>query len=304
MLYNDWFLPSKYEWGEILVEIYNYSLGNFDQSAEYWTSTEETSTLAWSYYFPYSSTHVASKSDTFNVRAIRSFIGDVGEYAIRDIGPAGGYIFAYVSGRYYECAPFDQSTSQSWSNVSNLIGTTGDGIGTGQDNTNDIIAQVGHTTSAAKLCDDLEINYSVTTTIVPTTTLLPTTTYPPQRGITISHENSGRVTSMDLIPFVKFSINPGIGSCYEFMDMFIKSTYKPDNIVVSTNSNFTDYAIIPANKIIEYNTGWYNIKRLPRTIGGKVLIGKVLFVKINYADHSLFYDLKLVSTGYKEVTGF
>ena len=83
-------------------------------------------------------------------------------YVLRDAGPAGGLIF-YDKGsssdgwRYLEAAPVDQ-VSQAWSNITNvLIGSTGTAIGTGKTNTAAIIAQAGHTTSAAKLCDDLAL---------------------------------------------------------------------------------------------------------------------------------------------------
>jgi len=89
-------------------------------------------------------------------------------YSIRDIGPAGGLIF-YDKGsisdgwRYLEAAPSDQcdSDSQTFSNITDVeIGASAQGkaIGTGQANTTAIIAQPGHTTSAAQLCED----YSVT----------------------------------------------------------------------------------------------------------------------------------------------
>ncbi len=67
-------------------------------------------------------------------------------YAIGDTGPAGGLIF-YVDGSYYlEAAPSDQGgiTYNPFSDVVDIeIGTTGTAIGTGQANTNDIIAQAG-----------------------------------------------------------------------------------------------------------------------------------------------------------------
>lgn len=49
----------------------------------------------------------------------------------------------------------DISTGIAWSNItSSLIGTTAQSPSDGQANTNAIIAQLGHTASAAKLCDD------------------------------------------------------------------------------------------------------------------------------------------------------
>jgi hypothetical protein len=49
----------------------------------------------------------------------------------------------------------DLSTSQKWTNVGmDYIGSTAQSLIDGQSNTNAIIAQSGHTTSAAKLCSD------------------------------------------------------------------------------------------------------------------------------------------------------
>jgi hypothetical protein len=48
----------------------------------------------------------------------------------------------------------DQSAGREWSNIYTHIGTTGTALGTGQTNTTAIIGQSGHTSSAAKLCDD------------------------------------------------------------------------------------------------------------------------------------------------------
>jgi len=79
-------------------------------------------------------------------------------YAIGDTGPSGvGIVFYVTDGGLHglEVAPVDQSTSATWSNItSTLIGTTGITVGTGSDNTDDIIGQSGHTASAAKICRD------------------------------------------------------------------------------------------------------------------------------------------------------
>jgi uncharacterized repeat protein (TIGR02543 family) len=93
-------------------------------------------------------------------------------YSLRDIGPAGGYIF-YDKGevsdgwRYLEAAPSDESGTYTWSNIIDIeIGTSAQGteIGKGQTNTTAIIAQPGHIDSAAQLCDALvtnEVGYAV-----------------------------------------------------------------------------------------------------------------------------------------------
>lgn len=80
-------------------------------------------------------------------------------YTIRSTGPAGGKVFYVENTKEHglEAAPNDQSSAQLWSNISAKIGTTGTEIGTGKANTATIIAQLGHTNSAAKLCKDLVV---------------------------------------------------------------------------------------------------------------------------------------------------
>jgi Fibrobacter succinogenes major domain (Fib_succ_major). len=142
------------------------------------------------------------------------------------------------------------------------------------------------------------------TTIIPTTTLLPTTTQVLlMRGVTISQKAVTRVTSTDLVPFVTFSINPGLGGCYEFLDMFINSTYKPSSVVLSLDRDFTDPSTVLGSKITTYNPGWFYIHGFPKTVGNKVLEGKILFVKILFDNKDLFYDLRLVKTGFRELLG-
>ena len=158
--YDDFFLPSKDELLAMRTELYDYGVGGFmggnPALDKYWSSSEYTLNTAWWYPFPGSVTAFL-KSDTWFVRACRAFTSTI-NYNLRDIGPAGGLIFAIIGSTYYEAAPSDQSASQEWSNIhATLIGTTGTAIGTGQANTTAIINQAGHTTSAAKLCADLVI---------------------------------------------------------------------------------------------------------------------------------------------------
>jgi len=86
------------------------------------------------------------------------------EYNLRDIGPAGGWIFHIIDNgdgtkTYYEAAPVDQGASVEWINSGpapnpqeTVNGNTGTAVGTGWDNTLAIIAQTNHTSSAALLC--------------------------------------------------------------------------------------------------------------------------------------------------------
>ena len=82
-------------------------------------------------------------------------------YDLRDIGPAGGYIF-YDKGsssdgwRYLEAAPVSTEwTGKQWGSNWIWIGGTGTGIGTGQNNTTIIVNWLNshsETGKAAQLC--------------------------------------------------------------------------------------------------------------------------------------------------------
>lgn len=156
-LYDDWFLPSKDELNAMYTNLHLHGVGNFI-NFPYWSSSEFNDIESCIQNF---STGNQSEEDKYFghcVRACRAFTStDV--YALRDVGPAGGWIFYKNGNDYLEAAPEDQDTS-IWSNIDNIeIGATAQGIaiGTGQSNTTAIIGQVGHTDSAAKLCFDLEI---------------------------------------------------------------------------------------------------------------------------------------------------
>jgi len=104
-------------------------------------------------------------------------------YALRDIGPAGGYIFydkGYYSKseftivkaapdpgpvtppsdtwRYLEAAPSDQSTSAEWGCYCySISGADGTAVGTGEQNTLDIEAGCTTSGTAADLCANLSL---------------------------------------------------------------------------------------------------------------------------------------------------
>jgi len=87
-----------------------------------------------------------------------------GTYDLRDIGPAGGWIFydkgSYSDGwRYLEAAPASTEwTGKEWGSYGTLIGGTGTGIGTGQSNTTKIVTWLNNhseTGKAAQLCNAL-----------------------------------------------------------------------------------------------------------------------------------------------------
>ena len=151
---NDWFLPSYDELGAMYTNLKAEGIGDF-QNAIYWCSTEFNPSTAYQQNFLNGSWGLNNKSDTKLIRAARSFTGSVDEYEIGDVGPAGGYIF-YIDGvTYYEASPTELSETQAWSDVvAASAGASGTVIGTGAANTAAIIAQVTHTDSGAKLCDD------------------------------------------------------------------------------------------------------------------------------------------------------
>ena len=87
------------------------------------------------------------------------------DYAMGDVGPAGGFIFyenpnhARDGWRYLEAAPFDQSAGAKWGCFRQLItGARGTAIGTGRQNTADMLAACAEPGTAAHLCANLSLN--------------------------------------------------------------------------------------------------------------------------------------------------
>lgn len=87
------------------------------------------------------------------------------EYALGDVGPAGGLIFyinpnyAADGWRYLEAAPFDQSAGAQWGCFRTLIpGARGSAVGTGKQNTKDMMASCPMRVSAADLCANFSLN--------------------------------------------------------------------------------------------------------------------------------------------------
>jgi uncharacterized protein (TIGR02145 family) len=147
--FNDWFLPSLDEWNLIYLNIPSRYVAGL-----YWTSSEGSATDGMKVNTATGLFSSEDKSISLKVIACRSFAGSVGEYTINGLGPAGGLIFGYYGGLYYEASPQD-CVNSIWSNRNTVaVGTTVDDIGKGQLNTLAIIGQIGHLDSAAKLCDD------------------------------------------------------------------------------------------------------------------------------------------------------
>jgi hypothetical protein len=72
----------------------------------------------------------------------------------------------YISGQTHGliAATADQSTGIAWSNItSTLVGGTDTAYGTGAANTTKIIAQAGHSSSAAKVCADYTVTVNSVT---------------------------------------------------------------------------------------------------------------------------------------------
>jgi len=86
-------------------------------------------------------------------------------YAVGDIGPAGGFIFhenpnyATDGWRYLEAAPFDQSAGTTWGCFRRTIpGARGTAVGTGKQNTADMLQSCTEPGTAAVLCSSLVLN--------------------------------------------------------------------------------------------------------------------------------------------------
>ena len=87
------------------------------------------------------------------------------EYSIGDTGPAGGLIFfenpnhSTDGWRYLEAAPYDQSAGAKWGCFRKaLAGARGTAVGTGKQNTLDMLAACPDSDTAAALCANLSVN--------------------------------------------------------------------------------------------------------------------------------------------------
>src|SRR5664279_1591015 len=121
--FNDWFLPSKDALNAMYTELYLYGIGSFT-NGYYWSSSEGDSDDSYRQYFSDGTQVNGSKSAIMCVRACHTFTSTT-NYNLRDIGPAGGWIFWKSGNDYLESAPEDQSISH-WSNIIHAsVGTTG-----------------------------------------------------------------------------------------------------------------------------------------------------------------------------------
>jgi hypothetical protein len=83
----------------------------------------------------------------------------IGPYAIGDTGPAGGIVFFVTDGGFHglEAAPIDQG-SREWGCFGTATGANGLVIGTGAQNTVDILAGCSDTGIAAEIADSYSLN--------------------------------------------------------------------------------------------------------------------------------------------------
>src|SRR5207237_5084486 len=87
------------------------------------------------------------------------------EYAPGDVGPSGGLVF-YVNPnyaadgwRYLEAAPYDQSAGARWGCFRRSIpGARGTAVGTGRQNTTDILRACTERGVAADVCANLDVS--------------------------------------------------------------------------------------------------------------------------------------------------
>jgi hypothetical protein len=159
-----WFLPSHGELAAMFNSLVPLGLGDFSINSAYWSSTQSTYDTYANAIVPinsgsYYSWSAQPKSNNYRVRAARVFVS-AWSYSIGSSGQSGIIFYAVNNGdgtyTYYECRSSDQSTGHVWSNITSVVsGATSQSIGTGAAHTALIIAQPGHTTSAAKLCNDL-----------------------------------------------------------------------------------------------------------------------------------------------------
>jgi len=69
--YSDWYLPSKDELNKLYLN--SVAIGDFNLWADYWSSTESSSTNAWRQYFNDGSQVITDKGLTIRARAVRAF---------------------------------------------------------------------------------------------------------------------------------------------------------------------------------------------------------------------------------------
>jgi hypothetical protein len=156
--YTDWYLPSIDELGKLYAN--RVAIGGF-VATSYWSSSEYTASptnRAWVWSFATTFPNSQLKTNNARVRAIRNItkIGDIGQggriaYILRPGDPG------YVPGEFHGLAvsTADLGGGVTWGCSGILItGADGTAIGTGNQNTTDILGGCGTPNIAADLCAD------------------------------------------------------------------------------------------------------------------------------------------------------
>lgn len=153
----DWYLPSKDELAELyaqsgLVGYWRYAAPPNDTEV-YWSSSEISATHAWMLWDNGLMVNTQTKASDGYVRPIRTGT-HTPAYVVGDLGPGGGKVF-YVDGdTYYEASPIDTANKPDWSSGANqsiaVSGADGTALGTGLQNSIDIVNQAGNVTSGIR----------------------------------------------------------------------------------------------------------------------------------------------------------
>ena len=169
---SSWYLPSKDELLLMYTNLASLGIGNFRTTGNYpnqpwyWSSSEGADgRFAWSIKFDVGSSFDYYKSTFYFIRSTRfltsSTIYNLGDETIN------GFIYHIKDNgdgtfTYREAAKNDCDSKGVWSNINSsavdsFIGTTSTNLSEGINNTNEIIAQTGHTTSAALIATQYKV---------------------------------------------------------------------------------------------------------------------------------------------------
>ena len=180
--YSDWFLPSKDELNQMYLNLHLQGLGNFYEWQIYWSSTEIDDYHAWHQVFH--SGQQALDIEKYNVGYVRAarYGGTLGctdslatnynasaswddgtcgaqALAIGDTHQGGVIFYLDGNGGGLISAAFNQSNGAEWgcfgTEISGADGTT---IGTGNQNTIDILNGCTTSNIAADICANLTLN--------------------------------------------------------------------------------------------------------------------------------------------------
>ncbi len=166
--YRDWFLPSTNELNKLYLN--RAAIGGFTTSSGtyYWSSSEVSSTTATTIHFFNGTVTSSNKTQTTNYRsrAIRYFTGGTPDNIQAGAQYQGGiiaYVYqsgdpGYVAGETHGiiAAPYDQGSVVLWGCTGTSVsGAAGTALGTGAQNTIDIVNGCAEAGRAARLCSDL-----------------------------------------------------------------------------------------------------------------------------------------------------